>query len=159
MKHMFFLMLIVTVLAGCEKPKKAQQESVVNDLPAMLIHTTKGEQIFTKNLSGKTILILFQPDCDHCQREARQIRDSLSAFADYELYFISTVSKEALEEFSDEYQFSSETSVHFATTSFDNIISSFGSIDAPSAFVYSAEGNLIKHFNGEVDISEILKVL
>src|SRR6187399_2797677 len=106
MKRILVLMLIVTTLLGCEKQKKERQESIVNDLPAMLINTTKGEQLFTKNLSGKIILVLFQPDCDHCQREAKQIRDSLNSFRDYQIYFISTVSKEELGKFSDKYQFS-----------------------------------------------------
>lgn len=139
--------------------KEEQQRSTDNDLPALLITTTQGNQIFTKNLSGKIILVLFQPDCDHCQREAKQIHDKLSAFREYEMYFISTASSDELDKFSVAYKFNEASSVHFASTSFDNIISSFGSIDAPSVFVYSADGKLIKHFNGEVEISRILEVL
>jgi len=152
-------MLMATALTACEKKKNEQPKIVVNDLPAMLINTTKEEQIFTKNLSGKVILVLFQPDCDHCQREAKEIHDNLNAFREYKIYFISTALKEDLEKFSIEYQFNEEASVHFANTSLDHVINSFGSIDAPSVFVYSAEGKLVKHLNGEVDISEILKVL
>lgn len=161
MKKALLFVLLVIVFAGCIRKKKEEQQPkiVVNDLPAMLITTLNGEQVYTKNLSGKTVLILFQPDCDHCQREAKQMHDNLEAFREYQMYFISIASIDQLEKFSIDYQFSNEPSVHFATTALDQIISGFGSIDAPSVFVYSAEGKLIRHFNGEVDISKILEVL
>src|SRR5689334_3320362 len=122
MKGIIVLLALTIVLVGCEKKKERQQALKTNDLPAMLITTTQGQPIFTKDLSGKTILILFQPDCDHCQREAKQIRDSLSAFQDYEMYFISTAMPADLEKFSADYKFTGEPNVHFANTSLDHIL-------------------------------------
>jgi len=159
MKWIIPVLFFAVLITSCEKKREVKQVPKANDLPAMMITTTKAQPIFAKNLSGKTILVLFQPDCDHCQREAKQMRDKLQSFKAYQLYFVSTAMPADLEKFSIDYQFSGEPNVHFATTTLDQILGSFGAIEAPSLFVYSAEGKLIKHFNGEVDISEILKVL
>src|SRR5689334_4516789 len=106
MKYLCACMAVVALFGACSKKKsESPQRGAINDLPAMMIATTTGDEIFTKHLRGKTILILFQPDCDHCQREAKQIHDNLSAFQGYEMYFISTATLEELKKFSTDYQF------------------------------------------------------
>lgn len=159
MKKTLLLVLLVIVFTGCIRKKKEQTPSGTNDLPAMVITLVDGEQVYTKNLSGKTMLIFFQPDCDHCQREAKQIHDHLQAFGEYEMYFISTAELDQLEQFSKDYHLADRPSVHFAHTELDYIVNSIGSISLPSVFIYSAQGKLMKQFNGEVDISRILEVL
>jgi peroxiredoxin len=128
-----------------------------NDLPNnMLLTGQDGSQFMAKSLQGKVILFFFQPDCDHCQREAAQISEHLPAFRDYSLYFISTAPMPQITQFAKEYRLSG-TNVHFAQTRLENILSALGPIQAPSMFVYSQEGRLVQKFDGETDINLILR--
>lgn len=163
MKNFALLTFIVLVLAGClsgeQKKETGKSVPLQNDLPALQLVTTTGQPIFAKTLPGKTVIILFQPDCDHCQREAIQIQENIEAFKDYQLYFISNVSDQELIAFAHTYKLDSPPNIHFATTSADQIISNFGPLDTPSLFIYSEGGKLVNKFIGETDISKILPAL
>lgn len=157
------LVFLFLVLLSCAREKKEkpapEPKKVINDLPTMPIQLNDGTELSAKTLEGKIILILFQPDCDHCQREAVQIRENLEAFKDYKLYFISSATLPEIEKFAADYELTDKDGVYFARTAAENVIGSFGPIEAPSLYLYSAEGKLVQSFNGEVDISVVLKYL
>lgn len=174
MKKTTLLFLLPVLLAvACGKPAVNQQAIELakadstpvapapkaNDLPNLIVNLVNGAPLNLKELRGKTILILFQPDCDHCQRESTAIREHMSAFKGYEIYFLSATTAEDSEKFAKDYKFKNESNVHFAITSVENVIDTFGPVSAPSLYVYSEEHALIKHFNGETPIDDILKVL
>src|SRR5688572_15396456 len=134
--------LIAVLISACKTEKKNEPPTAsrANDLPAMLITKLDGTSVNAKNLAGKTILILFFPDCDHCQREAKAIQEHLESFGEYNLYFISTASTPEVGKFSVDYGLSGNTNVHFATTTVQQVLDNFGPVDAPSLYIYSAEG-------------------
>jgi len=152
-----FLVFAVLCLA-CAKKKEVTQP-VVNDLPAMVITKTDGTIQAMKYVSGKAVLVMFQPDCDHCQREATQIRNNLDAFKEYQLYFISSPPMYDVEKFSVDYKFKSLPNVYFGITTVNEVINAFGPIDAPSVYIYDETGRLRKSFSGETDIKLILASL
>lgn len=162
MRHFSLLTFIVFTLAGCQsgvQKKEVSPAPLQNDLPGFQLITTNGQPIFAKTLSGKTIIILFQPDCDHCQREAIQIQENLEAFKSYQLYFVSDVTDQELIAFAHTYKLDDQPNIHFATTTADQIISNFGPLDTPSLFIYSQQGKLVHKFIGETDISKIVPAL
>lgn len=154
------LALPLLILFGCAPPKDKESNATAgrNDLPLLEVSTTDGKQLHLKDLSGKVVLVLFQTDCDHCQREATAIQENLSAFKDYSLYFISTTALHDIDAFASEYKLKGYDNVHFCGTSNQMILNSFGPIDAPSLYIYS-DKMLVKSFNGETNISEILKYI
>lgn len=130
-----------------------------NDLPMMPLTRLDGSRLVAKNLQGKTVLVLFQPDCDHCQREAVQIRENLEAFDDYAVYFVSDAALPQLRQFAQEYDLADKSNVYFAQASISDILNTLGPVQAPSVFVYSEEGRLVDSFIGETPVKEITNVL
>src|SRR5687768_1589568 len=97
-------LLIMFVSWSCARSssvekKNNQSPQPPNDLPSMTITKLDGSEIDIRALKGKMILILFQPDCDHCQREAKEIREHIDAFKEYSIYFISADQIPAIEKF------------------------------------------------------------
>lgn len=133
--------------------------SAPNDLPKLPLTTLDGTQLMVNELEGGTVLVLFQPDCDHCQREAAQIREHIAAFQAYKVYFVSDANLPQLSQFAQTYKLADQGNVYFAQTTLNDILNQVGPIEAPSLFVYSPEGRLVKSFIGETPIEEILKVL
>ena len=127
-----------------------------NDLPSMIITSLDESKIDVHALKDNTILILFQPDCDHCQREAKEIRENLDAFKNYSLYFISADQRAAVKKFGEDYDLMGHTNVYFALTTVENVLKNFGAIPAPSVYIY-ANQKLVQKFNGEVTIDRILQ--
>jgi hypothetical protein len=158
------LLLLAAVLASvffsCDRKSRAKTEkSISNELPVMQITLLNGTIVDAKKLSLPAVLILFQPDCDHCQREAGEIREHLTEFKDYTLYFVSSAATDNVQKFAYEYKLTENERVLFGVTTVSNILDNFGPIQAPSIYIYSATGKRVQEFNGEVAIEVILKYL
>lgn len=154
-------------VVACNKPQEQPSDTdnpgnpaaaSVNELPAMRITLVDSTQLSASNLHGKTVIVMFQPDCDHCQREAKQIQENIGAFKSYQVYFVSSATGDELKKFASEYKLDSYRHIHFGSTTVEEIISSLGQIDAPSVYIYN-NGKLKQKFNGETDIHEITKHL
>jgi peroxiredoxin len=161
---LIFSMLVLTFVCSCSKKEKTEpvldQKTVVvqpNDLPTMALTMLDGSQLQAKDLKGSTVIILFQPDCDHCQREAQAIHENIKAFENYSVYFVSGATPPELDTFARQYGFSDIHNVYFASTQVQSIIDNFGQISAPSLYVYNDMGKLVTKFNGETDITQILE--
>jgi peroxiredoxin len=159
-------LFLSSILFSCSNPSQQTQEvteekqavQTRNDLPNMLITTLDNAQVNLQSIKGNTILILFQPDCDHCQREAEEIREYIDSFKDYNLYFISADQMPAIEKFAKDYGLLGHANIYFGTTTVDNVLNNFGSIPAPSVYIY-ANQQLQQKFNGEVAIEKILQAI
>jgi peroxiredoxin len=134
-------------------------QHMANDLPALQVTGIDGKNFSAKNLKGKTVIVMYQPDCDHCQREATQIQQNIASFKSYQIYFITTATAAEIKKFAADYKLSTHANVHFGTTTLGNILSTYGPVETPSMYIYNATGGLIKKFNGETDIQIIKKHL
>lgn len=162
MNKIFVLFIaLVLGLSACKTGNEKGKEVSVdrrNDLPQMMLTLNGRSPISAKTLEGKSILIFFQPDCDHCQREAKEISDHIDAFETYKVYFISTAQLDAMNQFAKDFKLEGKPNIFIAQTTLDEILSSVGPISAPSMFIYKDQ-KLVKHLDGETPISEILKYL
>lgn len=131
----------------------------LNDYPAMKLIEPTGFVHSAKLLTGKNILILYFPDCDHCQREAAEIGKHIKAFTYYQVWFISIASHQDNARFAKDYQLAQHKNFHFVRTDAGDIYRNFGNLPTPSFFIYSAGRQLVKSFKGETTIEEILKAL
>jgi hypothetical protein len=165
MKTMVVIAVILLCGFACNKKQKESTSSkmvippiAVNDLPAMPITLLDGSTVSARELKGKIILVLFQPDCDHCQHEATEMQANLASFKNYTMYFVSSSPQAENEKFATDYKLKGESNIYFGTTAPENIINNFGPIQAPSVYIYSDQ-KLVKEFNGQVDVGVIIKYL
>jgi peroxiredoxin len=129
------------------------------DLPELAIKLKDGSRVNVKNLPGKIALILFFPDCDHCQREAAQIQKNIAGFKDYNLYFISSANFEDINHFAQTYQLANYKNVFFAKAEAQDVIKAFGPIETPTIYLFDKTGKMIETFSGEVAIEVVLKYI
>jgi hypothetical protein len=159
--HLATLLFLIVIQSCTSNSKKDSEDSnsttAQNDLPQMVVTKPDGSQLNMRELTGKTVLILFQTDCDHCQREAAAIQENISAFENYSLYFITTSSHKEIETFANEYKLAGHPNVYFCQATSQSILDNFGPIDAPSLYIFSPDQKLVKSFNGETQINEILR--
>lgn len=146
---------LATTAAG---PAASAPAPPASDLPDMTITRLDNSRVRVKELKGRNILVLFQPDCDHCQRETQEIKANLAAFKDYTLYFVSNYPAERLRQFSQDYGLALAPNVVFASTSLDDILNTLGPQPSPSLYIYDG-GRLVKSFLGETKMETILPYL
>jgi peroxiredoxin len=180
MKYLLFL-FIITGIAACEKsaqsdtkdkedhPATEKTEAPKSDagvdtlanseIPDLIITFEDGQIQSARSLKGKMLLILFQPDCDHCQREAVDFRNNMEHFKNIPIYFVSAAPIDEVKKFAEEYKLSQFSNIKWGTTTVSNILSSFGAIDAPSVYLYDEQSKLVHNFNGEVAVEVIVRSL
>lgn len=152
---------ILSMLSSCVPKQKevTAEKTGVNDLPFMTTTLLNGQSVDLRQLPGHTIIILFFPDCDHCQREATAIQEKISSFKNYDLYFLSSNGDEEILRFSKDYKLNDLPNVKFGRVDGGKVYQTFGAIPTPSVYIYSSERKLIKQFNGETNVEEIIKFL
>lgn len=168
MKYLAFSFLLLAC-SGENKSTQAEAQaiapapesgaSVSKGLPDFIMTTLQGEALQTKSLQGRNILIFYNPDCDHCQRQAQSIRKQMSAFIDWTIYFIAASGDTQARTFAITYDLHEQKNVVFATAGITEVDRAMGSIGTPSIFIYSDEGKLVKQFDGETPVDDILKVM
>lgn len=149
------------ILFNCTPEKKQVEENpaVKNDLPDINLMLIQGDSLNASALSGKVILIFFGPDCDHCQRQAESIREQLDVFKNYTLYFIASSPDSEIIQFAESYHLLGYPNILFARAEIAEVIGKMGSMSVPGIFIYSAEKQLVKKFNGETAVNDIAKFL
>lgn len=150
---------VILIVSDEEEKVTSTNEIESNDLPAMRFATRDGVLLSGKDLPGNSILIFFQPDCDHCQREALEISENAQAFKDYTLYFITPDSFESMQQFAATYKLENLDRTVFLQTSVNEILNHLGRISAPSLYIYSKDKKLVKHLDGEKPVKEIIEHL
>ncbi|MCA6074663.1 peroxiredoxin family protein [Fulvivirga sedimenti] len=150
MKYFKYLCLVIFLQACSQEP---------NDLPSIPVKLIDGSTMQMDELEGKSMVVLYQPGCDHCQREAVQIQKNLESFNDYQVYFVSSSSNYENQQFAIEYKLNGLTNFHFGFALPEHIVAHYGSIPTPSVYVYSGDGKLQNEFIGETPIDKILSVL
>ncbi len=160
------LSLFLLACSGDNKSRQAEAKvesasvtEVSKALPDFIMTTLQGEVMQTKSLHGKNILIFYNPECDHCESQAKSIRKQMDAFSDWPIYFIAASGDPQSRMFAMKYDLHEQKNVVFATAGIPEVVREMGSIGTPSIFVYSEEGKLVKRFDGETPVDDILKVM
>ena len=117
---------------------------------------------FTKaNLAKKkaTIILVFSPDCEHCQRETKELIANIDLFKKAQIVMSSPLDYGYIKRFYEEYKIADYPNIimgrdpgYFFGTFYK--IRSF-----PAIFLYDKKGNFVQAFDGNVPIEKIAKFL
>jgi len=160
----FGVLLAIGFVVACgkkeEKPVVLNAVPTINNqMPALNIVKTDNTPLFMKDLDGKVCVIFFNPDCDHCQREAQMLQANKDILKDYQVYFITIDQMPAIIEFADKYKLSSESNVVFARAEPGEVINAVGQINqVPTFFIYRDRA-LVTRMEGEVTLEKLKSVL
>lgn len=132
-------------------------------MPGFTLYRLNNGSPFTKNdmLKGKSIFILFDSNCDHCQHEVQAIGKHYSAFKNVNLYLVSIENKEPILKFMASYGklLNNKKNVTILQDRDRQFISSFQATAYPAIYTYSDKNELLKYFGGQSDIKEIIKAI
>jgi peroxiredoxin len=155
------LVAFVSACAQKEKPKEVYAEaqpSINNQMPGFNITKTDGTKLAFKQLTGKVMVVFFNPGCDHCQREAKLISEHKDVIKDYQVYFVSPEPMDSIAKFSYDYKLV-EKNVHFGQGNAPEIINAVGPITTvPTIFIYDKQQQVAR-MEGEISIEKLREML
>lgn len=131
----------------------------VNTLPEFKFVKMDGTPFTKSNIKPleKSILIYFDPTCDHCQKETDEIGKRYNDFKNVSFYLISRSSKTDVSTFMRTYgkRINGKKNVMALLDPNSEFMMKFAPTQYPSIYVYS-KGRLIKFFSGTTNVNEIL---
>jgi glutaredoxin len=92
------------------------------------------------NNNTPTIILFFNPDCDHCQYEAKAILEHQSDFTTTNFWWVTTVDSSAINDFSKKYHLDKLSEHYFAKLPAEKVVQTFGSVSVPHIFIYDKAG-------------------
>ncbi|MBX2899121.1 MAG: redoxin domain-containing protein [Cyclobacteriaceae bacterium] len=158
MKNFLTIFLLMVLFTSCTKQDKTENVTtrVINELPHLKFTSLDGTIKSTRDLPTPLILVLFNADCDHCQRQAQEVGKHLNEVSNITLQFIAADDLPTIQKFATEYGLNNQPNLNFGRADATDVYMNFGSIPTPAIYLYSADKRLLKNFKGETPVAELV---
>ena len=164
---LLLVLVAVTMGVACKQNAKEDRkngessyQASYNPLPISLL--TLESAVFKlsgKNLRQPIAAILFNPECDHCQRQSEELARNIDALKEITVVMISSAPLSEMKRFAVQNGLSGYENILFAYASPVDVYSTYGSIPVPYTVLYSATHKKIRDFEGEFEVGELLSPL
>ncbi|MBN1185585.1 MAG: hypothetical protein JXB49_25085 [Bacteroidales bacterium] len=140
--------------------KKRTQESNMVYLPTCRFFDINNEAVYLNSLNDKPImLIVFDPDCEHCLYEVREIKKHMIDLIKARLIMISTAHEPDIKRFIMNEGLDTIPEIIALRCDPGVFNETFGNTPVPSVFIYNRDKKLQSVFKGEVNIVVLINVL
>lgn len=135
------------------KQNVAEQTRV---LPNLTFQSYDGSPVHLNVGTQPTVLIYFEPDCDHCQQEATEYRKAAQTLEAMRVLWLSSAARPAVEQFAVAYGLVPNQVVLLNR---EVAYKKFGFSAVPNIMIYRADGSLVRRFKGVTSFKEIHSLL
>ena len=127
-------------------------------VPSFKLTNVADSSYFTKNDLKKkkaTIIMMFSPDCEHCQAETKELTAHIDLFKKAQIIMASPLDFNYLRKFYDEYKIADYPTITMGRDP-SYFLGTFYKVRSfPAIFVYNKKGKLVTSFTGSTPIEEI----
>ncbi len=102
-----------------------------------------------------TIIVYFNPDCEHCQHDAQKIVDTIKAFENTQFLFVSYAPFGEVKKFAVNYKLNEQKNIKVGRDEKYFIPVFFKVRFTPFVAVYDAAGNLLRVFEGGTTMKKL----
>ena len=163
--HSFkFFCLVMAFIGTLGAFSLASAQAIPQTMSEFKFTRTNGQAFTKANLKAgmATVVIFFDPDCDHCQQQAQWLKTDVAKLKGVNVQFlwVSTADPKPIADFEKRF-FTGITQplIYFAQDkdyAFDNY---FGYSEVPNIKIYDSKGKFVKEFKKEVTIAELIPLL
>lgn len=159
MKNLVIVLGFLTIV-GCHRVKS--QQHLGGEMPEFTFYRLKDSSAFTnENIEPgkKSLIILFDTSCSHCQAEMDSIGKHYNEFKKVNFYLVTLDAKPEIATFMNKYGagLNGKKNVIILLDSAHEFIPKFQPTKYPAMYVYSEKKKLIKTFFGQKDVEEVLE--
>jgi thioredoxin-related protein len=105
------------------------------------------------------MIMVFSPDCDHCQHEIKEIKSHIKLFKNAQIVMISNLGYHYIKKFYQEFGIAKYPNITMGMD-YRYLLGSFFNIDAvPAVFVYNKNGKFVKAFDRNASVQSIAAAL
>jgi len=164
MKKAIFLLIILFLVSNCF----AQKDSAIAPpyqrfptIPPFKLLKIDSNSYFTKaDLKKKepVLIILFDPDCDHCQHETEGILKNIDEFKNIQIVMATNAPFDRMTAFYKKYDLEKFENITIGED-FQYFLAPFFNIhNLPYLAMYDKKGNLLSTFEGTMKIEKLIDI-
>ena len=157
-----FLSVMASFLGQAQNKTTADPLAAIATVPAFKVFTVPDSSSYSNAdlIEGKPLVIVFfSPDCEHCQKETKELLAYKSELKDIPILMVSPASYEAIKTFYSAYGLNTMPNLHLGNDANYALGSRFQLRTYPSLFIYDVQGKLAKAFVGNIGVPDILASL
>jgi thioredoxin-related protein len=158
-KYFFVLVLFVITLAGyCQTDSIQPPYKRFSVLPPLKLLLIDSISYFTKNdfkNKSNVLVMLFNPDCDHCQHETEEIIKHIDQFKHVQIIMATMMPFDAMKSFYQKYELSKYKNIVVGQDQHFFLIPYYSVSNLPFLAFYNKKGNLISVFEGSMPIEKV----
>lgn len=129
-------------------------------IPPFKLTKVPDSTVFTKdNLKKKkpTIIMVFSPDCEHCQEMTKQITANIHLFKKAQIVMATPLEFSYVKKFYEDYKIANYPNITMGRDP-GYFLGTFYKVRSfPAIFIYNKKGNLVNWFTGEVELKKIVE--
>lgn len=169
-KKLKYLVGVVLLATGCflvtRTYQTVQAKKEIGERVKTLQHysfeSLNGGKIYVDEFDNRkpTVIIYFNPECEHCQYEASEIGKQAGQFAKANMILITPDdSAKRVEAFAAKYHLWEVDNMTILLDREKQFKNRFGTAVFPSTFIYGSDKKLVKMFRGETRMDAIMKII
>lgn len=161
---LFICSLFLTIFAQAqtapEVPAKADTALYLRFpfVPPFNLYKVPDSTLFTKaDLKKKkaTLLMVFSPDCDHCQHETKELTDKIKLFKKVQIVMASWLPYDQIKQFYQDYHIANYPNITMGWDKVFMLPPYYKLQNLPFMALYDKKGNLISVFEGSVKLDKV----
>ncbi|MBL4677387.1 MAG: redoxin domain-containing protein [Mucilaginibacter sp.] len=159
MKKLLFL--VFAIIAGFSCSQAQNNQPVPPTIAPYKIITTKDQTATFADLpkNRPVILIYFSPDCPHCQKLIRDMKPDMDKFKKFEVVMVTFTDIRMVKTFENDYGLNKYPNFILGTEGYTYTVQRYYRlVHTPFVAVYGKNGKLVKAFEEQPEVKDILAV-
>ena len=147
-----------SIYANMELKKKLATQT---PMPEFVFQTLDGDRFTPANLKQEipVMLVYFNPSCDECIEEAKQLMSHIDWFEDDQIIMVSPADSGALQQFASDFKLAGHPQITVLRDVKNSFLSLFGADVFPSIYAYNKYHKLAMYFRGGTKLQLVYKVM
>lgn len=161
-KSIFYFFILLIGQSAAAQLAKFESSPRSMDIPPISITKAPDSTRFEKINIAKNknvIIMVFSPDCDHCQHKVKDIMTNINLFKNTQIIMISNLGYLYVKKFYEEYKLAKYPNIVMGMDYRYQLGNFFNISSVPTLFLYNKNGKFIKTFNRDVPLQTIAKSL
>ena len=159
MKNAVFTLLVISfAFSAWAQTDTSQQYFKSPAIPAFNIRKVPDSSSFTNNLLQKdkpTVLIFFNPDCEHCQDATKKMVSKIDKLKDVQILMVSVLDYKLVKKFYEDYKIADYPNITMARDGKYELPRFYNIYSIPDVYVYDKKGKFLNHFKTTIPVEEI----
>jgi thioredoxin-related protein len=163
LKKAFFLILVICICkTGFAQTDTSLLYIRFPFVPPFKITKVSDSTAFTKDDLDKkkaTIIMVFSPDCEHCQHETNELIAHINLFKKAQIIMATPMEHAYIKKFYNDYKIADYPNIIMGRDPGYYLGTFYHIRSFPAIFVYDKKGNFVKAFDGSYPVEQIAEAL